>query len=109
MKKVEMQVKFVEALAKYLAVVELKYINYLKDYHFTHLGNGKGAVSYEEGSKYVKVMVGNHIHTFVEKINGDILKARNWNSPAVNGVRGNIYSKDSGASVVDHYGAKYLR
>jgi len=41
-------------------------------------------------------------------INGDILKSGSWKAPAPNGVRGNIFTEDFGASSVNEYGAKYL-
>ena len=49
------------------------------------------------------------VHTFVNMINGDILKAGGWKAPAPNGVRGNIFEDDFGASVVNNYGASYLK
>ena len=71
----------------------------------------------EEGTRYIKVTkqdrslegrLGNKsVHTFIDKTNGDILKAATYKAPAKNGVRGNIF-KDF-ETVIDHFGAKYLR
>lgn len=71
----------------------------------------------EEGTRYVKVTKQNRtlegklgskaVHTFIDKTNGDILKAATYKAPAKNGVRGNIF-KDF-ETVIDHFGAKYLR
>ena len=38
----------------------------------------------------------------------DILKG-GWNAPVKNGVRGNIFSDDLGASVVTEHGPMYLK
>ena len=46
---------------------------------------------------------------FVNMDNGDILKSGGWKAPAPNGVRGNIFDTDLGASVVNEMGANYLR
>ena len=48
------------------------------------------------------------IHSFVNMENGDILKGT-WNAPVKNGVRGNIFSDDIGASVVTEHGPMYLK
>lgn len=68
------------------------------------------SVEVEDGRRYAKVIVsGNGVHTFIDKTNGDILKAATYQAPAKNGVRGNIFSEDFGASKVDWHGARYLR
>ena len=62
----------------------------------------------ELGRKYAKVWKGNSIHTFVNLINGDILKAASYKAPAPNGVRGNIFDEDCGMHCVGPYGALYV-
>ena len=62
----------------------------------------------ELGRKYAKVWKGNSIHTFVNLINGDILKAASYKAPAPNGVRGNIFDADCGMHCVGPYGALYV-
>lgn len=53
-------------------------------------------VRYEEGRKYIKVIHGSSVHSFIVKDDdakfkkGDILKAASWNTPARNFSRGNI-------------------
>jgi hypothetical protein len=60
------------------------------------------SVRAEEGSKYIKVIAGTSVHSFiVKKANGkfktgDILKAASWAAPAKNFSRGNILSKEYG-------------
>jgi hypothetical protein len=57
---------------------------------------------YEEGSKYIKVITGTSVHSFIVKKDGpkfkqgDVLKANSWRAPATNFKRGNILSKDYG-------------
>lgn len=81
----------------------------------TSLGE-PNTITVEMGRKYAKVVkVANgenwtegEVHSFVDMENGNILKAGSWKAPQINGVRGNISADDSGASVVDEHGAKYL-
>lgn len=69
------------------------------------------------GNRYFKVMVTtemygttrSHLHTFVDSSNGNILKAASYKAPAKNGVRGSIFAKDLGESVINWYGARYLK
>jgi hypothetical protein len=70
-------------------------------------------VRYEVGPRYIRVITENghdrNVHTFVDRTNGDILKAAGWKAPAKNGVRGSILSEDHGLSKVNWHGAIYLR
>lgn len=51
---------------------------------------------YEIGSRYVKVIAGNSVHSFIcmtdmgKFCKGDILKAASWKAPARNHARGNV-------------------
>jgi len=75
-------------------------------------------VVFEEGARYIKFLrqdrslegeLGSKsVHTFIDKTNGDILKAATYKAPAKNGVRGNLF-KENIEDVIDHHGAKYLR
>lgn len=69
-------------------------------------------LSFKTGNKYVKVMSGGSVHSFIvntdkdEKFKmGDILKPANWKTPARNAARGNIYGDYS----VNWTGPNYLR
>jgi len=76
-------------------------------------------VTTDEGSRYVRVVkndrdgegklvdMGKHVHTFLDRTNGDILKG-NWKAPVKNGVRGNVNDPDF-ARCINHHGAVYLR
>ena len=53
-------------------------------------------LTFKEGNKYIKVISGSSVHSFIVKEDGpkfkkgDILKAASWNAPATNFARGNI-------------------
>lgn len=54
------------------------------------------SVRFEDGRKYIKVIRGSSVHSFIMKADdkqfkqGDILKAASWATPARNFARGNI-------------------
>lgn len=58
-------------------------------------------IRFEEGRKYVKVITGTSVHSFICKgddpkngfKDGDILKAASWNAPAKNFARGNVFDR----------------
>lgn len=62
----------------------------------------KASVRFQEGSKFIKVIAGSSVHSFIVKEDiskfkkGDILKAASWAAPAKNFSRGNILSKEYG-------------
>ena len=67
-----------------------------------------------EGKRYMKIIAVDEndrssVHTFIDMRTGDILRAGTWNAPAKNGVRGHIMQSDRGMSVIDHFGARYLK
>lgn len=57
---------------------------------------------FDEGRKYVKIIHGSSVHSFIVKEDGpkfkkgDILKAASWNAPATNFARGNILTGNYG-------------
>jgi hypothetical protein len=60
-------------------------------------------VRFEEGTKYIKVITGSSVHSFIVKVAdskfqvGDVLKPLSWKAPAKNFKRGNILTKDFGS------------
>ena len=100
-----------ERLNLYVEMVQGKMNAYYEMMNFTHSSPDDITVDY--GKKYARVVHANgvqrSVHTFVNMINGDILKSGGWKAPAPNGVRGNIFENDFGASVVNEYGASYLK
>jgi len=64
------------------------------------------------GRKYVKLIRKSNgsesVHCFVNKENGDVLKAASFNTPAKH-ARGNIFNEDNGLNCMGPYGAAYLK
>ncbi len=96
-----------EEFKKYLNIVKELNEAYYKANGYTEEKIGSIAVSFKEGSRFIKVFAGNNLHTFIDN-NGDILKVATYNSPSKI-VRGSIFSTDNGRSVINHFGANYLR
>lgn len=98
-------------LELYVDMVQGKIDSYWKmmDYTFSDPPH----VTIDVGRKYARVVKNDglngsqSVHTFVDMDNGNILKG-SWKAPVKNGVRGNIFDTDLGASVVNDHGAIYL-
>jgi hypothetical protein len=106
-------------LNEYVAVVQEKMNEYWERQGFQkNLGN-PDTISIIMGKKFAKVIHSSDpsvthrntksVHSFINMQNGDIVKAGSWKAPARNGVRGNIFSADKGARVVNQYGVNYIR
>ena len=116
------QQDIIRRIYNYADMVQVKQDEYFKRYKFTHSPSDK--IEVKIGRRYAKVIKldrdwddsgdpivqgrGGSVHSFVDMGNGDILKAAGWSAPAPNGVRGNIFNEDVGASVVNEHGANYL-
>lgn len=66
-----------------------------------------------KGRRYVRIVRtdsagGNSVYCFVDRTNGNILKAAGWAKPAKH-ARGNIYNTGNGLNGMNAYGAFYLR
>ena len=100
-------------LEKYMAMVQEKNEQYYKICGFTH--SDPDHISADMGRKYARIVKNDQlsgsrsVHTFVNMLNGDILKAGGWSAPQKNGVRGNIFADDLGANRVNEHGANYLK
>jgi len=94
-------------LNDYVALVTELNAEYWTRMGFDHKPAPVASVSI--GKRYAKIIKENSVHTFVDMTNGNILKAGSWKAPAPNGVRGNIFSDDLGRSVINEYGANYLK
>jgi hypothetical protein len=82
------------------------------DAHYAVLGK-LPPLEVMDGQRYVRVVSrdsGNSrsVYCFIDKSNGDILKAATWKAPAKH-KRSNLNDEDYGLSGVGQYGAKYLR
>ena len=78
-------------------VIMADYAKFLKEIDGS---KDKFGIEFEAGSKYVKVVSisgggSRSVHCFVEKANGNILRAASWKAPARNFVRGNVYDQES--------------
>ena len=64
------------------------------------LAEFEAGVRYEIGKKFIKVITGGSVHSFIVREDegkfkkGDILKAASWRAPAKNFARGNILTGD---------------
>jgi hypothetical protein len=67
-----------------------------------------------EGGRYIKILrirenqEGRSAFAFIDRVNGDVLKAASWAAPAKHS-RGNLFSPDNGLGCVGPYGIAYLR
>ena len=110
-----------DRIYEYVGMVQTMNDNYWKVMGYTH--GPAPEVDVIWGKKYSKVVTYNRhfvdgdrgseygqatVHTFVNMENGDILKG-SWKAPVKNGVRGNIFADDIGASCVNEYGTVYLK
>jgi len=85
--------------------------------NFTHNVAPKLLVE-SEGRKFIKLGVFSKkttgefacdsVYCFIDKSNGDVLKAATFKAPAPNGVRGNLFDADI-LNKVDTHGACYVR
>ena len=61
-----------------------------------------------QGGRYIKIIQGNSVTTFIDRTNGDVLKSASANAPAKH-ARGNIFHDDNGLTCMTNYGPCYLR
>ena len=53
----------------------------------------------KEGKKYIKIIRNSSVSAFISKVDfkhfkkGDVLKPANWNTPALNRARGNVFEQ----------------
>ena len=100
------------AIQSYVELVQSKVDTYWTAHNFTFAP--PPTITAQTNKKYVRIIsncnYGNSksVHTFIDRTNGDILKAGTWKAPQANGIRGNIFA-DNVANVVNEHGAIYLR
>ena len=109
-----MENNFGACFEKYLEGVRAKVAEKMKEYKNLEAPE----VLFKVGSRYVKVYkaekasdgsyTSRSVHSFIDRTNGDVLKAETWKAPAKH-ARGNIYDADFGLSRVSAYGPEYLR
>lgn len=83
---------------------------------------GSQIFTFEAGQKYIRIICNDvkpgatevpegasrRVHCFIDRTNGDVLKAASWKAPAKR-ARGNIFNPDHGMNALTPYGAAYLR
>lgn len=124
----EQSAQFASRLEIYRAGVEKKHADHWKDGHYDH--NPGSFAIVEDGKRYVKVKLlermwrdqrdhskgevnrddlqRTQIHSFIDKLTGDVLKPATWRAPTKN-ARGNIFDDSNGLARVNHYGPEYLK
>jgi hypothetical protein len=66
-------------------------------------------IRYEDGSRYIRIFRGSSCEAFIDKTNGDVLKAATFRAPA-KWPRGNIFDAHNGLGTYHaHTGPAYLR
>jgi len=72
-------------------------------YVVNRIAEFENEIRFEEGRKFIKVISGSSVHSFIVKNafdrfnEGDILKAASWAAPAKNFARGNIINRVYGS------------
>jgi hypothetical protein len=78
--------------------------------HFPSLAPIK--FSFDRGTRYIRIVrvdsCSRSVHSFVDRLNGDVLKAAGWKAPAKH-ARGNIFDEANGLGAMGAYGPAYLR
>lgn len=98
----------IDGLNEYLDFIKDNYVKWMlqspTDVRIRMTEEFQKSVRFEQGSKYIKVIAGTSVHSFIclkdngKFKKGDILKAAGWSSPARNFARGNVIAKQYGAT-----------
>ena len=98
----ESNVQFFTDMDNYLEIIKKDYVSFLtpvSKFRQEMIDKFNANIRYEVGSKYIKVITGSSVHSFIVRNKtdkfkpGDILKAASWKAPAKNFARGNIFDK----------------
>jgi hypothetical protein len=98
----ESNMQFFTDMDNYLEIIKKDYVSFLtpiSEYRQEMIDIFNANIRYEVGSKYIKVITENSVHSFIVRNKtdkfkpGDILKAASWKAPAKNFARGNIFDK----------------
>lgn len=104
-------ISFETALATFLAVAQDLVTTHYRD-NYKNLE--PEVLSVEMGNRYARIVTkaqtgrSRSVYCFVDRTNGDILKAASWKAPA-KGARGSVFAPDFGRSCITPYGAVYKR
>lgn len=98
-----------QRLEGFVATVQ---INIIDSYQRHYKNLAYPTISVDAGSKFYRIVKTTNqrsVYCFVNKANGDILKAAGWKAPAKH-IRGNIFDANYGwGKAVTEYGATYMR
>lgn len=105
-------------IAKYLETIKEDYKNWwalrkdMTEHVLEMIEEFNEGVRIQPGKKYIKVVTGNSVHSFIVATDtdkkfrkGDILKAASWKAPARNQARGNLFE----GYTIRWTGAEYLK
>jgi hypothetical protein len=106
--------RFEARFASFLAGVTDKVIENHKQYSAS-----PPQIGVEPGPKYIRVIksdvapdgtvTSRSVHCFVDRTNGNVLKAKSYRAAETKNPRSNIFDDDFGLSGVTAYGAVYLK
>lgn len=96
---------FNEKLQSWIDGVNAIIVKYYSE-HFPNLT--PETVSIREGKRYLRIMKPTSIYCFIDKNNGDVLKAAGMKAPAKH-ARGNIFDESNGLKFMGPHGPAYLR
>lgn len=95
-----------QTLQRWLAGAQEKINAYFAEYFKS---STPGKLSITTGQRYFRIVNSDSgCFAFIDRLNGDVLKAASWKAPAKH-ARGNIFDASNGLELVDHHGPKYLR
>ena len=103
-----MTTNFDDAFKTFFAGCERIYNDHAAKYEHVN----RDSFEFSNGQRYVRVIRtgpgSRSVHCFVDKSNGDVLKAASWKAPAKH-ARGNVFDEKNGLGWMGEYGPAYLR
>jgi hypothetical protein len=98
--------EFNEKFLSYLKGCQEVHDDYIGRHGFTE--SQRDELTFKVGRRYVKVIMGSSVHSFVDMKNGNVLKPAGWSAPAKH-PRGNIYDENNGLAGMTFCGPYYLK
>ena len=101
----KMSVEFEKKFKSFVDGCQKVHDDYIKRMGFSE--SQRDVLDYKVGRRYVKVVKGYSVHSFVDMTNGDVLKPASWSSPAKH-ARGNLFDSNNGLAGMTPHGPHYL-